>query len=104
MRRHFDVYPHVQVAVAVALDIFHSLATQTEHRPWLRAGRNLYAGLSIQGRDFDLGAKSGLDEAHWQFAKQIIAVALKDVMRFDMEDNVEIAVGTAPKPGFAITG
>src|SRR6516162_4763723 len=51
VRRHFDVYANVQVAVAVALNVFNAFSFQAEHRARLCAGRNLNRSLPLQGRD-----------------------------------------------------
>ncbi len=56
LRRNFQIHADVQVADAVALNVLHALASQTEDRARLRARRNLDAGLASQGRNVDCRA------------------------------------------------
>src|SRR6185295_1000653 len=41
MRRDFNIDAHVQITVAVALDVLYAFALEPEHRPRLRSGWNL---------------------------------------------------------------
>src|SRR6476660_6242054 len=50
MSRHFNVDAHMQVAMAVTLNILHPLAFEPEHRPGLSAGRNFQGRFCVQGR------------------------------------------------------
>ena len=48
VRGHFHADAHVQIAVAVALQILHAFAAQPEHGAGLRAGGNLDRGFLLQ--------------------------------------------------------
>src|SRR4051812_49112219 len=91
MRRHLYDSADVQIAKTVALHVSHSFAFEPEQRSVLRAGWDFDLGLAGQGGDFKVGAQSGLHKANGHFAEQIISVALEDFVRFDMQDNVEVA-------------
>src|SRR4051794_290773 len=81
MRRNFDIDPHVQVAVAVALNIFNAFAFKPEHGARLGARRDTDAGFAIQRRDLYFRAQGRLDEIDRHLAQKIIAVALENFMR-----------------------
>ena len=85
---NFDGDADVEVSMAEALDVFDAFALEAESGAGLGAGRDFDVRLAAQRGDFHLRAESGLHEAHRHFADQIIAVALKDVVRLDVEDNV----------------
>jgi len=76
MRWHFDVYAHMQVAVAVTLDILHSLSFEPEHGSGLSAGWNFQGCFPVQRRHFDIVAQRRLNKAYRHFTKQIVAIAL----------------------------
>src|SRR5215472_18466235 len=97
MGRYFDVDAHMEIPVAITLDVFHPFAFEAERSPWLSAGRHFDLSFAVECRHFDFRAQCRLDEAHRYLAKQVITVALKDFMWFDMKNDVEIA-RRAPTP------
>ena len=104
MRRHFHLDAHVQIALAVALQIFHALALDAEGRAGLRAGGNFDRGPAFQRGHFNFRAERGLDKTHRHFAEQIVAVALENFVRLDVQDHIKIARRPAAKAGLAIAG
>src|ERR1041385_2001800 len=102
MSGHLNIDAHVQISMTVTLDVFDAFPLEPEHRSGLRAGRNFQWGFSGQRRHLDISAQGCLNEAYWYLAQQIIAVALKDFMRFNVENNIEITRGCSSKAGLAI--
>ena len=96
--------PHVQIPGPEPLDIFDSLALEPEGRARLRAGGHFDAGFAAKRRDFDLRAEGGLDKTHRHFANQVVAVALKNFVRFDVQHHVKIAGGRAAQARLAVAG
>ena len=91
MRRHLDLHPHAQIALAVALQIFHPAALQPEQRAGLRAGGNPDGGPAFQGGHLDFGPERGLHKTDGNFADQVVALAGKDLVMFDAQKDVQIA-------------
>src|SRR5216117_2114870 len=81
IRRNFNVDAHVQVAVAVALNVFDLFTFEPEHGAGLCAGGDTDAGLAIQRRDLDFGPERRLHEIDRHLAQEIIAIALENFMR-----------------------
>src|SRR3954469_3841538 len=104
MSRNLDVNTDMQVPVPIALDVFDAFTLEPEHSPGLGPGGNFDWRFAIVSGNFDLGAESGLNEINRDFAKQIVAVALENSMRFDVQDDVEVAGRPATKAGFAVAG
>ena len=103
-RRNFDLNADVQIAVAIALQIFHALAFDAKGRARLRAGGNFNRRPAVERRHFNFRAESRLDKTDRHFAEQVVAVALKNFMRLDMQHDVKIARWPAAKTGFAVAG
>src|SRR5437667_6999191 len=91
MRRNFNVDAHVQVAVAVALNIFDAFALEPEHGAWLGSGGHADAGLAIERGDLDFRPERRLDEVDRHFAKKIIAISLEDFMGSNVQDHIKVA-------------
>src|SRR6267142_3322589 len=90
MRWHFDVYAHMQVAVAVTLDILDSLPFEPEHGSGLSAGWNFQGCFPVQRRHFDIVAQRRLNKAYRHFTKQIVAIALENFVRLNVKNDVKI--------------
>src|SRR5689334_777672 len=103
MSWHFNIDADVQVAMPVTLDIFYPFAFQAKHGARLSAGRDFNTGFAIQRGNLDLSSQRGLDKTDWHFAKQIIAVALKNCVRFNMDDDKQIAGRSASETGLPIS-
>src|ERR1051326_5170876 len=98
MSGHLNIDAHVQISMTVTLDVFDAFPLEPEHRSGLRAGRNFQRGLAVQSGHLDISAQSRLNEAYWYLAQQIIAVALKDFVWFNVEKKKETPRGPPSKP------
>ena len=54
-------------------------------------GGNFDGSLAVESGHIDFRAEGGLDETDRHLAEQVVAVALEDFVRADVEDHVEIA-------------
>src|SRR3974390_1994605 len=104
MGRHLDLNTDMQITVAVALKVFYALAFDPEGGAGLRAGRNFDRRLAVQGWHLDFRADSHLHKADPRFAKQIVAVALEKLVRFNVQDDVQITRRSSAEAGFAVAG
>src|SRR5438552_1724834 len=104
MGRHLDVHPHVQIAHLIALNIFHAFAFEPENGSRLCARCNSDVRLALQRWHLDLRAQRGLDEVDWHFANQVVAVALKNFVRPDVQDDIKISRRPAPNAALAVAG
>src|SRR5436190_1108532 len=102
MRGHFDDHTHVQISVAIALDVLHSLAFYAKQRVRLSSRWQFNLNFSCKCRDFDFGPEGGLDKLHRNIANKVIAFALEDFVLLDVEDNVQVALRSATGTGFAV--
>src|SRR6266581_4831831 len=102
MRGDLDVYPHVQVPMSVALDILDAFAFEAKHRSGLSAGRNFDGRMPLERGHIDVRAQRGMNKTDRNFAKQVVAIALKYFVRFDMHHDVKVARGRSPQTCFAI--
>ena len=101
---HFHVDADVQIAVAVALKVFHALAAQAEHRIGLCASRDFDRGLVGESGHLHFCTERSLDKTHWHFAEQVISIALENFVRFEMEHYVKIARWSAAQSALAVAG
>ena len=97
---HDDVT--MQIAVGVCTHAFDALAAQAEDFTALGFGGNLDAGFAIQSWYLDLATQRRSGEADRHFAMQVVAVALKDAVLFDMDFHIQVAVRRAVAAGFAV--
>src|SRR5580765_1736175 len=104
LRRHFHVNPDVQITVAIALKILHTLAFEAEQCARLRAGGNFDERLAVERGHFDLRAERGLNKTHRHFAKQIVAVTLEDFVGFDVQHNIQISRRSAAQSSRTVAG
>src|ERR1039458_112131 len=102
MRRHLDLDANVQIALAIALQIFHAAAFESQQRAGLRAGGNFDRRTAFERRHFNLRAQRGLHKTHGNFAEQIVAVARKNFVALDVQENIQIAGRPAAKTGLAV--
>src|SRR5574344_863155 len=99
-RFHHDVAVQIaRVAGAHALD---ALAAQAELLARLRAFGDVDGSLARQGGHFNLTTKRSGDEAPRHLAVQIVAIALKDVVRLDADFDVQVARRATVDAGLAI--
>lgn len=104
LRGHFDIDADMQIAAAVALKIFYAFAAQSEHRVGLCTSGDFDRGLVGERGHLHFRTQRGLDETHGHFAKQIVAVALENFVRLEMQHHVEIARWSAAQSALAIAG
>src|SRR6266566_1936298 len=104
MGRDLDVHPHVQIAHLIALNIFHAFAFEPENGSRLCARWNSDVRLALQRWHLDVRAQRGLDEVDWHFANQVVAVALKNFVRADVQDDKKISRRPAPNAALAVAG
>lgn len=83
----------VEVAMAVFAENFEALATKSEGGAILGAGGDLDAGAAFEGGDAELASEGGLGEGEGHVAVEVVALALKDLVGSDANDDVEIAGG-----------
>src|SRR6266850_610454 len=94
----------MQVPMAVALYVFDSLTLEPEHRAGLCARGNLDWRLPLEGGNINFRTQGSMNETDGNLAKQIVAIALKNLVRFDMHDHVKVSGRRAAQTGFAIAG
>src|SRR5438552_15708370 len=102
MSGHFHKNPDMEIARTVSLNILHPFAFEPKDRPALSPARHFDLGLSGQSRNFDLSPKRRLDEADWNFTDQIVILSLKNLVLFDMKDDIEITGRTSAHSAFAV--
>src|SRR5579864_7547849 len=89
--RDFHLDPGQKIAVTVALNVFDTATFQAKNSAALRADRNPDLDGSGQRGHLNFRAKSCLGETDRDFAKEVVAVALKKFVRFDVQENVQVA-------------
>src|SRR6185503_5871169 len=100
--RRLDDDAHELVAGAVAVQIRHAAAAQTEHLARLCPGRYLHLEAAVERRDLDLGAERGLGDADRHLAHEVRALAREDRMLLDVEHDVEVTRRPAVIAGLAL--
>src|SRR5262249_28836134 len=81
--------------------IFDAFSFQPEHRAGLSAGRDFDAGTTIQSGHFNFGAQRGLNDADGHFAQQVVTITLKDLVRTNVNDDIEVPGRPAAEAGLA---
>src|SRR5688572_17056477 len=80
----------------------HPAATQRERGAALRAFRNRVGFLALERRDLDIAAQREGRVVQGDLAEQIVAVALKERMVLDVDDDVQVAGRSSRGPCFAL--
>src|SRR5207248_2381852 len=105
VNRRLDDRVDVHVAAQVRAQHAHALAAQAELVARLGARRDRDAGAAaLNGRHFDRAAERGRRDRDRHAAKDVRAVALRELVRSDADENVEVARGGAVRPAFAFAG
>src|SRR6185369_280633 len=78
------------------------LVTQPEDTPGLGLGGNLERHMAIERRHVDAATEHGGGEADRDLARQMLAVALENLVRLHVHFDVEIARRSAVAPGLAL--
>src|SRR5262249_24547368 len=105
LRRDGDPDANLGVAAAAAVDVRHAFAAQRDHPAMLGAGRDAdLLAAAVDDRNLELGAERRLGDVDRQGADDVDALALKELVRLDLEDDVEVAGGAAARAGLAPAG
>src|SRR5262249_9468128 len=98
----FDV--HLQVASAVLAQVGDAFAAQADDSPALGAGGNFDGGvLTVQRGDSELVAQGGLGDVHGHFQQQVVALALEEAVRLNVQHHVQVACHAAAWCRLALT-
>ena len=101
---YLDDDADMEVAVAVALNVFYALAAQPQNRPGLCPGGDVDTGFAAQCGDFNFGTKRGLHETDWHFAKEVVSVTLENLVIPDVKNTVKVTGFTSADACFAVAG
>src|SRR5687768_16613195 len=105
VHRRFDRYLNIHVAELPRPQHRHAFSAEPELLPGLRAFRHRHPRfLSLDRRDFDFAAERRPSHGNRHAAEKIGPVALKELVWFDGQENVEVARRPASKSGFAFAG
>ena len=92
-----------QIAVPASAELWESFATHAERRPRLTAFRNLQRLGTIERRHLDLAAECQRREVHRNLAEQIHAVAPKELVFLDVNDNIQMPWWATLRARLALT-
>src|SRR3546814_3320413 len=93
----------VQIARIAGAHAADALAAQAESLAGLRAPGNGDLGLAAQRGHLQLAAQGRRGERNGELAVQVVAVALEDLVRLDVDLDVQVARRAAVDPRLAIT-
>src|SRR6185503_16889547 len=99
--RRLHLHGGEQIAAAAAVDVGHALVAQAQRRAGLRPLRHLHRLAAVERRYLNLAAQRDGGEVHRDLAEQVVAVAAEELVLLDVDDDVEVAGGTAGRTGFA---
>ena len=103
-RRNLDNDADMQVAVAVALDVFHPLASQSKNGSGLGAGWDIEPRPAAEGGHINFGAERGLREADRYLALKVIAIALEKLVLLHVQENIQVSRFPTVDSGLAVAG
>jgi hypothetical protein len=100
------LYSHLneKIAFAVPIEHRHAFVPDAKRGSRLRALRDFQLVFSLQRRNYNLRAQGGLRERNRNHAVQVVALALKEGVLFDVQDNIQVAGWPAERARFAQTG
>jgi hypothetical protein len=90
--------------MGMTADALDALAAQAEDSSRLGFGGNLDGGGAIQRRDFDLATQCCRGERDRHFAMQVVVVALEDIVRLEVDLDIQIARRAAIDAMLALAG
>src|SRR6266849_3739848 len=102
--RRFDDDVAKQIAMFATTHAANALAAQTKYLARLSLGGDSDLRRTVQRGNFDLSAERRRRETDRHLAVQVVVVALKNRMGFDLDLHVKIACRPAIHPGLAFTG
>ena len=87
------LYSHLDVEVAFTVPIKHrhAFAPYAKRGSRLRAFGDLQLVFSFKRRNHNFDAQGSLRKRDWNHAVQVVALALKEGVLLDMQDNIQIA-------------
>src|SRR5260370_42366140 len=101
-RRYLDNQTCKQIATIALVDVRNSFAAQFEDLPALRTRGNFQMRFAFQCRHVELAAQSRERKRDRHLAIKIIAVALKDFVLLDMNDDIKVSRWAATDSSLAI--
>src|SRR5262245_40086168 len=104
MRRDLHVNTNMKVAIAITLNVLYAFALQPEHRARLSAGRDFQRSVAVECRDGNIRSEGRLNKINRDFAQKVVAIALKNLVSLDVQDDVKIARRPSAKTGFTAAG
>src|SRR5947209_18436250 len=91
-----DLEMHLEVAAAVLAQVGDALAADADDPAALGAGGDLQRQLlAVQGGNRELVAEGGLRDIDRHLEQQVVALALEEAMRLDVQHYVQVARHTA---------
>jgi hypothetical protein len=96
-----DVGGDKKIAAAVAVDLGNSFAANPEAGSRLRAGGDVQRLVAFECGNLNVRAERGLGYGDGDAAKQMLFVALENLVLADMDDHVEISRRASVKPGLS---
>src|SRR6266542_838370 len=100
--RHLDDDLVDDTAASPAAEVRHALALERQPLPGLRAGRHMELCLPVEHRDVHEVTQAHLRIRQRQLADQVGALADEDLVRADLDQDVEVARGSAEETAFAL--
>src|SRR4051794_17764229 len=101
-RGDVDDEPVVDVAPALAAELWRALAAQPLHRAVVRAGRHAQALAAVQRRHLDLGAADRLGDRERDLDLDVVALAPEDRAVLDVRHDEQVAGRAVVRPGRAL--
>src|ERR1700724_359253 len=102
--RRLYSYLDEKIAFAVSIEYWHSFIPDAKRCSRLRAFGNFQLMFSLQRRNHNLGAQGSLRKRDRNHAVQVVALALKEGVLLDVQDNVQIARRPSEGARFAQAG
>src|SRR5438105_6960159 len=91
-----------QITAVSSVHTGNSFAAKLEDLSALRSGRNFHLRLALQSRHGQLSAEGGDRKRNGHFTIKIVFIALKNLVLFDVNDDVKVALGSATNSSFAV--
>src|SRR3989454_6057702 len=101
--RRLHLHGREQIAASASVDVGHPLAAQPQRGAGLRPFGDFDRVHTIQRRHLNLAAERHGREVDRDLAEQIVAVAAEELVLLHVDDDVEMAGGTAGGSGLAFT-
>src|ERR1019366_6001530 len=100
------LYSHLdeKIAFAVPIEYRHAFVPDAKRGSRLRAFGHFQLVFSLKRRNYNLGAEGSLRVRDRNHAVEVVALALKEGVLFDVQDNVQIAGWPAERACFAHAG